>query len=165
MTVTGPTTRVHIVGVAGAGMSGLARLLVESGAKVSGSDLRESVVLEELRTLGVTVAVGHDARHVEGAHVVLWSPAVPDDNVELVRARRDGATMLTRSMILAELAQLRPVVGLTGTHGKTTGRSCASSARIIDLVSIVAPSRRARTSSTLSSGTAGDHRTTWAPST
>ncbi len=123
VTVFEPGVRVHVVGVGGAGMSGLARLLVETGAQVSGSDLADSAVIEELRAVGVAVAVGHEARHVESADVVLWSPAVSDDNVELVAARRAGATLLSRGQVLAELAQARPVIGLTGTHGKTTATS------------------------------------------
>jgi UDP-N-acetylmuramate--alanine ligase len=123
VTVLGPGVRVHIVGVGGAGMSGLARLLLESGAQVSGSDLSDSVILEGLRDLGVTVELGHDPSNAREAQVVLWSPAVPADNVELVEARRAGATMLSRSQVLAELATMRPIIGLTGTHGKTTATS------------------------------------------
>jgi len=122
VTVFSPGVRVHVVGVGGAGMSGLARLLVESGAVVSGSDLQDSVTLEALRELGVTVFVGHDGSNVR-ADVVSWSPAVRDDNVELVAARDAGATMLSRAQVLAELARARPLVGLTGTHGKTTATS------------------------------------------
>ncbi|MGD0853950.1 MAG: UDP-N-acetylmuramate--L-alanine ligase [Acidimicrobiales bacterium] len=122
VTVFSPGVRVHVVGVGGAGMSGLARLLVESGAVVSGSDLKDSVTLEALRELGVTVFVGHDGANVR-ADVVSWSPAVRDDNVELVAARDAGATMLSRAQVLAELARARPLVGLTGTHGKTTATS------------------------------------------
>jgi UDP-N-acetylmuramate--alanine ligase len=122
VTVFSPGVRVHVVGVAGAGMSGLARLLVESGAVVSGSDLADSVALEALRDLGVSVFVGHDGTNVD-ADVVLWSPAVRDDNVELVAAREAGATLLSRAQVLAELAEARPLVGLTGTHGKTTATS------------------------------------------
>jgi UDP-N-acetylmuramate--alanine ligase len=123
VTVFDPGVRVHIVGVGGAGMSGLARLLVESGALVSGSDLADSVVLEELRTLGVSVAVGHDASNATGAEFVLWSPAVQSDNVELIAAREGGAVLLSRAEVLADLARARSVVGLTGTHGKTTATS------------------------------------------
>jgi UDP-N-acetylmuramate--alanine ligase len=123
VTVLGPGVRVHIVGVGGAGMSGLARLLLESGAQVSGSDLSDSVILEGLRDLGVTVELGHESSNAREAQVVLWSPAVPADNVELVEARRAGATMLSRSQVLAELATMRPIIGLTGTHGKTTATS------------------------------------------
>ncbi len=123
MTLFDPGVSVHVVGVGGAGMSGLARLLVESGAVVSGSDLADSSQLESLRALGVTVAVGHDATNVGHPDVVLWSPAVASDNVELVTARARGATELSRAEVLAALAQVRSVIGLTGTHGKTTATS------------------------------------------
>ena len=123
MTVFGDGVRVHIVGVGGAGMSGLARLLVESGATVSGSDLADSSVIETLRTIGVAISIGHDSANVAGADVVLWSPAVSDENVELVVARDNGAVALSRAEVMAELAQVRPVIGLTGTHGKTTATS------------------------------------------
>lgn len=116
-------TRVHIVGVGGAGMSGLARLLATRGCAVSGSDARASDVLEELRAAGVAVHVGHDPGAVGDAQVVLWSPAVPEDDAELAAARDRGATLVGRASVLAELARMRPVVGLTGTHGKTTATS------------------------------------------
>jgi len=115
--------RVHIVGIGGAGMSGLARLFIEVGALVSGSDLADSVALEALRSLGVRVAVGHDAANAANADIVLWSPAVASANVELVAARAAGALLLSRAEVLAELARERPVIGLTGTHGKTTATS------------------------------------------
>jgi UDP-N-acetylmuramate--alanine ligase len=115
--------RVHVVGIGGAGMSGLARLLVGAGALVSGSDLADSSSLEALRSSGVRVALGHDALNARDADVVLWSPAVASDNVELVAARAGGALLLSRAEVLAELARARPVIGLTGTHGKTTATS------------------------------------------
>ena len=115
--------RVHIVGVGGAGMSGLARLLVESGATVSGSDLADSSLIEALRAVGVSISIGHEAQNVAHADVVLWSPAVSNENVEVVTARDNGVVALSRAEVLAELAQVRPVIGLTGTHGKTTATS------------------------------------------
>jgi UDP-N-acetylmuramate--alanine ligase len=119
----GPGTKVHVVGVGGAGMSGLALLLTEMGCRVSGSDAVESPVLDELRRSGVEVAVGHDAAHGLGAQIVVWSPAVATDNPELVSAREHGATLLNRAEMLSMLAKLQPVIGLTGTHGKTTATS------------------------------------------
>ncbi len=116
-------TRVHIVGVGGAGMSGLARLLHERGCLVSGSDAQDSKTLEDLASAGVEIAVGHDAGHGSDAAIVLWSPAVSMDNVELLAARRRGADLMPRSRVLAALAGEQPVVGLTGTHGKTTATS------------------------------------------
>jgi UDP-N-acetylmuramate--alanine ligase len=114
---------VHVVGVGGAGMSGLAMLLAEFGASVSGSDQNESLVFEDLRARHVTTYVGHDAAHVEGVEVVLWSPAVAPDNVELVAAREAGADMVPRARAFEELSAMKRVVGLTGTHGKTTATS------------------------------------------
>jgi UDP-N-acetylmuramate--alanine ligase len=123
MTSLGSARRVHIVGVAGAGMSGLAMLLVEVGAIVSGSDAQDAPILEELRGRHVTTFVGHDASHVAGAEIVLWSPAVSQENVELVAAREAGAELMPRARALYELAQMKRVIGLTGTHGKTTATS------------------------------------------
>jgi UDP-N-acetylmuramate--alanine ligase len=115
--------RVHVVGVAGAGMSAMAMLLAELGAHVSGSDANETAVFDDLRNRHVTVYLGHDAVHVAGAEVVLWSPAVAADNVELVAARAAGAQMMTRAGAFEELSSMKRVIGLTGTHGKTTATS------------------------------------------
>ena len=85
-----PGGNVHLVGIGGAGMSAIARVLRESGYEVSGSDQRESAVLGALRGLGVTVEIGHRPRRVEGADLVVASAAVPEDNVELMAARDAG---------------------------------------------------------------------------
>jgi UDP-N-acetylmuramate--alanine ligase len=114
---------VHVVGVGGAGMSGLAMLLAEFGATVSGSDQHDAPVFEDLRARHVTTYVGHDAAHVAGAEVVLWSPAVAPDNVELVAAREAGAEMVSRARAFEELSAMKRVIGITGTHGKTTATS------------------------------------------
>jgi UDP-N-acetylmuramate--alanine ligase len=116
-------TRVHIVGIGGAGMSGLARLLLEMGAKVSGSDAVESTTLEQLRAQGAVIGVGHAPHSVDDAEVVLWSPAIGAENAELMAARANGAKLLSRAEALAELGELRRIIGLTGTHGKTTATS------------------------------------------
>jgi UDP-N-acetylmuramate--alanine ligase len=118
-----PGTRVHVVGVGGAGMSGLAMLLAEYGATVTGSDQKEAAVFDDLRARHVTTFAGHDAAHVEGAQVVLWSPAVALDNVELVAARAAGAEMVPRARAFEELSAMKRVIGFTGTHGKTTATS------------------------------------------
>jgi UDP-N-acetylmuramate--alanine ligase len=111
------------VGIGGAGMSGLARLLFEAGVHVSGSDLVDSAVLESLRSMGLSIAVGHDVTAAAKADVLLWSPAVANDDVELEAARANGVLLLARPEVLAQLARTRPVIGLTGTHGKTTATS------------------------------------------
>lgn len=123
MTVFDPPARVHIVGVGGAGMSGFARLLMEMGCVVSGSDAVASTTTDELRAVGVRVHVGHDASNAAGADVVIWSPAVDVSNVELEAARVADARLMSRAETLAELAHCQPVIGLTGTHGKTTATS------------------------------------------
>jgi UDP-N-acetylmuramate--alanine ligase len=121
--VFAPRTRVHIVGIGGAGMSGLARLLSGAGVDVSGCDEHPSNVLSSLADEGVRISLGHDASHLEGVDVVTWSPAIGPGNVELYAGRQVGATMLGRSSVLAALARMRQVIGLTGTHGKTTSTS------------------------------------------
>ncbi len=123
MSVFQPLTRVHVVGVGGAGMSGMALLLAEMGATVSGSDAVASSVLDELRVHNVTTFVGHRASNVEGAAVLLWSPAIGLDNVEMVVARDAGVVLVPRARALAELSSMKRVIGLTGTHGKTTATS------------------------------------------
>ena len=114
---------IHIVGVGGAGMSGVARLLLGRGCVVSGSDMNDSPTLEALREAGATITIGHDSTNGAGATTVLWSPAVSTDHVELEAARVAGARLMTRSMLMATLGTLYDVVGLTGTHGKTTATS------------------------------------------
>lgn len=114
---------VHVIGIGGAGMSGVARLLLEMGCSVSGSDATESPVLHELQKAGITVTIGHNENALANAMVVLWSPAIKENNVEFAGAKQRGLTMLSRSELLRELAELVPVLGLTGTHGKTTATS------------------------------------------
>lgn len=123
MSPFGAGTRVHIVGVGGAGMSGLARLLLERGCVVSGSDAAPSTVLDSLADFGVRVSVGHDATTLSALDVVTWSPAVARDNVEISGAIERGATVMTRAEVLADLVEAQPTIGITGTHGKTTATS------------------------------------------
>lgn len=116
-------TRVHIVGVGGAGMSSLAVLLQGYGCVVSGCDAANTGVLAQLRELNVEVSDHHDADHVAHADVVLWSPAVSREHVELVAAQSSGRVMLARCDVLAELSTMMRLIGVTGTHGKTTAAS------------------------------------------
>jgi UDP-N-acetylmuramate--alanine ligase len=104
-------------------MSGLALLLAEMGASVSGSDAVDSLVLQELRDHHVRTFVGHAASHVEGVDVLTWSPAVASNNVEVATARSVGARLLTRADVFNELSTIKRVIGLAGTHGKTTATS------------------------------------------
>jgi UDP-N-acetylmuramate--alanine ligase len=115
--------RVHFVGIGGAGMSAIAKVLLERGFVVSGSDLRRSRAATMLEAMGVAVHIGHEASLVDGADVVVISTAIPQRNPELVRAREAGIEVMTRGAALASLlSDLRSIV-VAGTHGKTTTTS------------------------------------------
>lgn len=115
--------RYHIVGVGGPGMSAVALVLAEMGHRVSGSDLRETPVLDRLRSAGVDVKIGHHSSHVEGCDAVVYSTAIPERNSELVAARSTGMTVLHRSGMLASICARARSIGVAGTHGKTTTSS------------------------------------------
>ncbi len=114
---------VHFVGIGGAGMSGIARIMLARGIPVSGSDASDSHALAALRALGATCFVGHDAAHVDGAKTVVVSTAIRDINPEVVEARRRGITVLPRAAALSSLMHGRRAVAVAGTHGKTTTTS------------------------------------------
>ena len=114
---------VHFVGIGGAGLSGIARIMLARGIPVSGSDAKESRTLDALRTLGATCHVGHDAAHVGAADTVVVSTAVRESNPEVVEARARGLRLLPRSAALESVMQGRRVVAVAGTHGKTTTTS------------------------------------------
>jgi len=115
--------RVHFVGVGGAGMSGIARILLARGIPVSGSDAKESGVLAALRALGADVYVGHDASNVGTAETVVVSTAIRENNPEVQFARRNGIRMLPRAAALASVMVDRRAIAVAGTHGKTTTTS------------------------------------------
>ncbi len=115
--------RVHFVGIGGAGLSGIARIMLARGIAVSGSDAKESRTIEALRALGATCHVGHDGAHVRDADTVVVSTAVREDNPEVVEAVRQGLRLLPRSAALESVMQGRRVVAVAGTHGKTTTTS------------------------------------------
>ncbi len=112
--------KCHIVGIGGPGMSAIGRLLVEMGHSVTGSDLHESEVIDDLRQRGAQISIGHTEAAVHGADVVTYSTAIPSTNVELVEARRIGIETRHRSGMLASLCAATRAVGIAGTHGKTT---------------------------------------------
>jgi UDP-N-acetylmuramate--alanine ligase len=112
--------RVHLVGVGGAGMSAIARVLAAAGHEVSGSDLRDSAVLGALRALGLRVHVGHRATNMQGADLVIASAAVPEDNPEVLAAQAEGIPVLSRGEALARVVRGRTTIAVSGTHGKTT---------------------------------------------
>ncbi len=112
---------VHVVAIGGSGMSPIATVLAAMGHRVSGSDLRDSVVLDRLRGMGIEATVGHDAANVPAdVDLVAISTAVPDDNPEVTEARRRGVPVVRRTTLLAAIAAERKALAVAGTHGKTT---------------------------------------------
>ncbi|MDQ1423760.1 MAG: UDP-N-acetylmuramate--alanine ligase [Acidimicrobiaceae bacterium] len=115
--------RYHVVGIGGPGMSALALVLAEMGHRVSGSDVKESPVLDRLRAAGVDVHVGHDRALVVGVDAVTASTAIPATNIELAAARERGIPTLSRAGMLASICARARGVAVAGTHGKTTTTS------------------------------------------
>jgi UDP-N-acetylmuramate--alanine ligase len=115
--------RVHLMGVGGAGMSGIARILLARGLVVSGCDAREAMVLAPLRALGARVDVGHDPAHAASFDTLVVSSAIRPTNPELVEARQLGRLVLPRAAALASVMAGRRGVAVAGTHGKTTTTS------------------------------------------
>ncbi|MEU7019593.1 UDP-N-acetylmuramate--L-alanine ligase [Streptomyces sp. NPDC046203] len=116
--------RPHFIGIGGAGMSGIAKILAQRGAKVAGSDARESATADALRALGVTVHIGHAAEHLaDDASAVVVSSAIRADNPELARAAELGIPVVHRSDALASLMDGLGALAVAGTHGKTTTTS------------------------------------------
>ena len=101
-------------------MSGIARILIKKGVRVSGSDLKNSPILEELKNSGCDIHIGHDASHVDGADLVVYSSAIKEDNPEMQEAKRRGMTVVQRAKMLSELMQDKTVITVSGAHGKTT---------------------------------------------
>lgn len=114
---------IHFVGIGGIGMSGIAEVLVNLGYKVRGSDVVDSANVKRLREKGIAVTIGHDAKNVEGAGVIVVSSAVKRDNPELAAARAKRLPVVRRAEMLAELMRLKSCVAIGGTHGKTTTTS------------------------------------------
>jgi len=119
--------RIHFVGIGGAGMSGIAEVLVNLGFIVSGSDLGDSPVTRRLRALGAHVVCGHAAENVAQAEAVVISTAVRGDNPEVIAARARQIPVVPRAQMLAELMRLKSGIAIAGTHGKTTTTSLVAS--------------------------------------
>jgi UDP-N-acetylmuramate--alanine ligase len=115
--------RVHLIGVGGVGMSGLARLLLTRGIPVSGSELKQWPALAGLQALGATIYPRHEASNLDGVDTVVYSTAIPADHLELVEARSRGLRVLHRSEALAAAMVGRQTIAVAGTHGKTTTTS------------------------------------------
>ena len=119
--------RVHFVGIGGAGMSGIAEVLMTQGYQISGSDVAATTVTRRLTALGARIAMGHAADNIAGADVVVVSTAVAYDNPEIAAAREKGVPVVPRALMLAELMRLKQGIAVAGTHGKTTTTSLIAS--------------------------------------
>ena len=119
--------KVHFVGIGGAGMSGIAEVMLNLGYEISGSDLNEGAATLRLKNLGATVVKGHAAENVAGVDAVVVSSAVKEDNPEVIAARAHKIPVVPRAMMLAELMRLKQGIAVAGTHGKTTTTSLVAS--------------------------------------
>ncbi|MGA1576488.1 MAG: UDP-N-acetylmuramate--L-alanine ligase, partial [Burkholderiaceae bacterium] len=118
---------IHMVGIGGAGMSGIAEVLINLGYRVSGSDMQDNASVQRLRTLGARVDQGHRAEHIQGADVVVTSTAVQADNPEVAAAHAQLIPVVPRAVMLAELMRMKQGIAIAGTHGKTTTTSLTAS--------------------------------------
>ena len=123
----GRVRRVHFVGIGGAGMSGIAEVMLNLGYEVQGSDLRSNPVTQRLQALGATVFTGHDPARVAGVDVLVVSSAVTEANPEVAAAREQHIPVVPRAEMLAELMRFRYGIAVAGTHGKTTTTSLVAS--------------------------------------
>ena len=115
--------KIHFIGIGGAGMSGIARIMLAQGLSISGSDVKESTVTQNLATLGATIKIGHGAENVEGVDLIVLSTAIAQDNPEIVAAEKLGIPRISRAQALAILMAGKRSVAVAGTHGKTTTTS------------------------------------------
>ena len=123
----GRMRKIHFVGIGGAGMSGIAEVVVNLGYQVSGSDLKESRVTRRLARLGVEIKVGHRQQNVTGVDAVVISSAVSESNSEVAAAREQRIPVVPRAEMLAELMRFHHGIAVAGTHGKTTATSLIAS--------------------------------------
>ncbi len=119
--------RIHFVGIGGAGMGGIAEVLLNEGYQISGSDIGENQVVKRLTALGASIVIGHKADNITQASVIVVSSAISDDNPELIAAKKLRIPLVRRAEMLAELMRFRHGIAIAGTHGKTTTTSLISS--------------------------------------
>ncbi|MBL7212959.1 MAG: UDP-N-acetylmuramate--L-alanine ligase [Desulfobacteraceae bacterium] len=123
----GKAKHIHLVGIGGIGMSGIAELLINLEYDVSGSDLKDTAVTRRLTGLGGNISIGHKGEHVGEADVVVYSSAVGQDNTEILEARDRNIPVIPRAEMLAELMRLKYGIAIAGAHGKTTTTSMVAS--------------------------------------
>lgn len=119
--IFGRTRHIHMVGIGGIGMSGMAEILLQKGYKVTGSDASKGEPIQRLKELGAEIHIGHDEKNIEGADVVVFTSAVKaEENLETKAAMEAGIPVIKRAQMLAELMRMKYGIGIAGTHGKTT---------------------------------------------
>lgn len=123
----GRVEQIHFVGIGGVGMCGIAEVLHNQGYRITGSDAGEGSAVQRLKSLGISVYLGHKAEHIHGANVVVRSSAVGMDNPEIAAARAQMIPVIPRAAMLAELMRFHHSIAVAGTHGKTTTTSLVSS--------------------------------------
>lgn len=111
---------IHFIGIGGAGMSGIAEVLLNEGYQISGSDIAENAITSRLSALGAKIYFSHQASNIEGASVVVISSAIKPDNVEVMAAKEKRIPVIQRAQMLAEIMRFRHGIAIAGTHGKTT---------------------------------------------
>ena len=116
--------KVHLIGIGGIGMSGIAELLKNKEFLVSGSDIVDSPIVQRLINLGINVSIGHSKENISDAQLVIYSDAIPENNVELIEAFSKNILVYSRAKMISEIAKLNnSTVAIAGTHGKTTTTS------------------------------------------
>lgn len=118
---------LHFVGIGGAGMNGIAEVFLTLGYKITGSDIKESENTKRIEKLGGKVFIGHDAKNIKGADIVVYSNAVPETNPELMEARKQKIPVVPRAVMLDEIMRLKYGIAIAGSHGKTTTTSLLAS--------------------------------------
>ncbi len=119
--------RIHFIGIGGAGMCGIAEVLLNQGYSISGSDIKESTTVKHLQSLGAKVFIGHEEKNIDGVDVVVASTAIDSDNPEITGAKAFRIPVVPRAEMLAELMRYRHGIAVAGTHGKTTTTSLVAS--------------------------------------
>ena len=119
----GRIKHIHFVGIGGSGMNGIAEVIINMGFTVTGSDIKHSPTVQRLEEMGGTVFIGHAAHNISGAHVLVKSTAIPDNNIEIIQARDQNIPVIPRAEMLAELMRMKYGIAVAGTHGKTTTTS------------------------------------------